>query len=190
MIRYLARTVSSIKFYIRNTVASAGLTPIKPVKLGDLTFRGYEKADYSEVSAILYELNDGASFSGLRKQFYGWRGDRCLVVALRQDHDGSTAVIGINMYYFNRRDVVERTIHEAFIGVRLEESGKGVATLMRRLALGHFSRTGLAGVSTRISEDNLASLNSAIRLRFVVVERYEDCASAKNRLYLTRLFTK
>lgn len=47
-------------------------------------------------------------------------------------------IIGMDMFYFNPRDLNENTVHEGFIGVLPEYQGQGIATIMRQQAIKHF----------------------------------------------------
>ena len=98
--------------------------------------------------------------------------------------DSGDVIVGMNMYYFNPRDVREKTIHEGFIGVIPEMNGRGIATTMRLHAKQHFARAGLAGISTRISVANKSSLSSAEKVGFVPIEKYIDVHSGDLRYYM------
>jgi len=93
-------------------------------------------------------------------------------------------IIAINFFYFNMRDIYEKSIHEGFIGVIDAHQGKGIATKMRKYALQHLSTSNFQGVSTRISKNNFASFNSAKKLGFEVKEEYFDIFSKEERAYL------
>lgn len=93
-------------------------------------------------------------------------------------------VMGIDMFYFNPRDFNENTVHEGFIGVLSEYQGQGIATIMRKQAIKHFKENRLAGISTRISKNNLGSLYSAEKLGFKPVDEYYDEAMDEQRYYL------
>jgi len=106
------------------------------------------------------------------------------VVAL----DGVERVVGIDMFYANKRDVIERTIHEGYVCVSEDMAGKGIGTHMRELAIEHFRRNGLSGISSRISLNNLASLRVAEKSGFAPVEKYYDDEMREERYYLIRDF--
>lgn len=93
-------------------------------------------------------------------------------------------IVGMDMYYLNPRDFKENTIHEGFIGVMPEYEGQGIATKMRILAKQHFRDVGFRGISSRISKNNLGSLNSAKKLGFEPVEEYFDSLMNEDRYYL------
>ncbi len=104
--------------------------------------------------------------------------------------DQSAGIVAFVFFYFNDRDVRERTVHEGFIGVLPEFQGRGIGTTMRRHAVAHFAGAGLAGMSTRITLSNTASLNPSLKLGFQIVDRYQDSHSAEERAYLRLTFPR
>jgi len=94
-------------------------------------------------------------------------------------------IIGMGLYYFNKRDIIERTIHEGYTGLKTDYRGLGIGTQARRCALEHFAKFRfLNGVSSKVSLDNLPSLKSNIKLGFEVKEQYWDDNMKKERVYL------
>ncbi len=98
--------------------------------------------------------------------------------------------MGMDMFYLNPRDFQEDTIHEGFIGVLPDHEGQGIASQMRKQAIEHFKQNGFKGISTRISKTNFASLNSARKLGFKVVEKYFDAGMNECRYYLICTFNE
>lgn len=141
-----------------------------------MEYRGMQKADEPFVRCLYYNLNEKKrSIVGARRLLYRWFGSRLIMLGVvRKNSNAFSRIVAIDMYYFNRRDLREGTIHEGFVGVELGFEGKGVATMMRRLALEHFTTSGLSGVSSRISLNNKGSLRSAENLGFKSVEKYYD----------------
>ena len=90
----------------------------------------------------------------------------------------------MNMYYLNSRDVREKTIHEGFIGVIPSMTGKGIASAMRSIAKDHFKADGYKGISTRISLNNVSSLQSAIKTGFTPIEEYAEPSTGDRRYYM------
>ena len=84
----------------------------------------------------------------------------------------------------NKKDIKENTIHEGFIGVVPEASGRGIATKMRQMAIQHFKLAGFSGISTRISLNNSASLMSAKKIGFQPVEEYQEPSTGEKRYYM------
>lgn len=177
-----------LAFFVGNLIALRKLVEIKSVESDGLMFRGYLESDAGSVSKIYQQLNGGAVFSWMQRKLFSRIGKRCFFVVEKKCLDGTSRIFGVNMYYLNNRDVQENTIHEGFIGVVPEASGRGIATKMRQIAICHFKSAGFSGVSTRISLENKASLVSAKKNGFRIVEEYEDPSSREQRYYMRLKF--
>lgn len=153
-----------------------------------VTYRGFRRDDFEQVAQIYTELNNGAVFSKWLGWLYRAVGGRCLLVAVKNGCDGGGRIVGINMYYLNLRDLREDTVHEGFIGVNPADSGRGIATRMRILSRKHFELAKFKGISTRISRNNIASLHSAEKLGFEIVDEYFDLSNDDIRYYMTCKF--
>jgi len=94
-------------------------------------------------------------------------------------------VFGLGLYYFNKKDILEKTIHEGYVGLKAGYRGMGIGTKARRYALQHFAQFRfLNGVSSRVSLNNLPSLKGNIKLGFEIKERYWDEKMKEERVYL------
>jgi RimJ/RimL family protein N-acetyltransferase len=94
-------------------------------------------------------------------------------------------VFGLELYYFNKRDIIEKTIHQGYTGFKAGYRGMGIGTKARRYALQHFAKIDvLRGVSSRVSLDNIPSLKGNIKLGFEIKEKYWDENEQKERVYL------
>lgn len=180
--------IDSIIFFVRNIIAAKKIANIKVEEDGVLLFRGYCSSDEKEIADIYKKLNSGSIFSRLQRALYRRIGQRFMLVAEERDQFGYVKVVGINMYYLNKRDVFENTIHEGFIGILPRAGGKGVATKMRKIAIKNFKSAGFLGISTRISLNNTASLMSAKKIGFQVVEEYKDKTTGEHRFYMVYSF--
>lgn len=93
--------------------------------------------------------------------------------------------IGYSFYYFNKRDILEKTIHRGYIGILPEYHGKGIGSQFDRIIIDHFARNSdLKGISSRVSINNIASYTMHIRSGFVPVERYFDTHLKEEREYM------
>ena len=178
----------SAAFVARNLSMVHRLNGIEKKEIDELIFRGYLEADADLISKIYRQLNDGAIFSQMQRWLYGRIGTRCLFVVEQRDALGASKIIGINIYYLNKRDIHEDTIHEGFIGVLPEAGGRGIATNMRKMAIEHFKSAGFFGISTRISLNNSASLVSAKKIGFQIVEKYQEPLTGEQRYYMVFRF--
>lgn len=150
---------------------------------GDFVLRGFKIKDESEILNIFYQLNGESNLSWAKRALYRFFGDRMMIVATKAD-GAEDLIVGVNMYYFNKRDAIEKTIHEGFIGVLPEFGGKGIAAIMRKKAKKHYLSNGVNGISTRISLVNKYSLNSAVKLGFKPIEKYYDEHTNEERFYM------
>lgn len=172
-------------FLYRNINIARKLAPIFEVREGRFVYRGMINRDLRNLSILIGQLNNGIGFTPIRRFLYLLFGDRLVVVAEIETVEGPN-LVGVDLYYFNARDIAEQTVHEGFIGVNPSFRGLRIAGKMRALAVDHFSKNGLNGISTRISLSNEASLKSARMLGFEVAESYTDPISGHDRFYLVK----
>lgn len=177
-----ARIVPAVLLtFLRNVWIGKSIEPFAPVNFGEFTIAPLERADIPAVDHLFSSLN-GSGRLGLQRAALLWLlGSRLCLVAreiLTED------VVGTAIFYFNERDRKEHTIHEGYIGLVAEVRGKGLATFMLRHALDHFSRSGFAGVSSRVSVNNFPALKTNQNLGFVPIETYFDTSLQEDRQYL------
>jgi RimJ/RimL family protein N-acetyltransferase len=168
--------------YKKTLAKCSQLVSINNFEVGNFILRGADIKDLGQLKIIYSQLNNvdlSRSNIDLLKKCPG----RLILIA-EVTNGSKSNIVGMNLFYFNPRDFKEGTIHEGFIGVVPEFEGKGIATAMRKHAIAHFRRSGLSGISTRISKNNNASLRSAEKLGFRPVEEYFDPAMQEDRYYL------
>lgn len=170
-------------FLTRNIFYLLKKKSIPTIDLNGMVYRGGKVSDIKRVMDIYSSLNEGKKPSWQVRWLLKILGEKVLWVVVDKNRSPDE-VIAVNIYYLNKRDCFENTIHEGFIGVIPLYQGKGIATELRRLSQRHYSVIGLAGISTRISIDNNASLASATKLGFVPVETYTDILTGERRHYM------
>lgn len=171
-------------FYIRNVRKAKKIDEIKGEVKGEFIFRSYCISDEKSIAAIYEKLNNGEKYSLMQRILFNRIGHKFMFVVEKINPLGRSEIVGMNMYYLNKRDLQENTIHEGFIGVLPEIAGQGVATNMRKMALNHFKIQSFSGISTRISSKNYASIASAKKIGFQTVEEYEEHTTCSQRLYM------
>lgn len=186
--RRIKSRIDAVEFYIRNVRAANKIGKIKTEVIDTLIFRGYCSSDEKSISEIYKNLNDGAIYSLIQRMLFSRIGRQFMFVVEEIDPLGKSQIVGMNMYYLNKRDHQENTIHEGFIGVLPKIAGQGVATKMREMAVSHFKMARFSGISTRISLNNVASLVSARKIGFQTVEEYQEQATCEQRLYMVFRF--
>lgn len=137
----------------------------------------------------VYNLLEGKEVNVKLKTLYKLSGKKYAVIATMRKGD-DMQIVGINMYYYNERDINDGTIHEGFIGVKPEVRGRGIATNLRKISLEHYLQNNHDGISTRISVNNIASLQSSLKLGFKPIEKYFDPVLSEYRYYLVHKFSK
>ncbi|PMR70730.1 GNAT family N-acetyltransferase [Halomonas heilongjiangensis] len=185
--RRLQAACGGVMVVLGNLVAGRKVSRIGCGVREGIVYRGMEAGEYGQVMELYASLHDGRRPNWVMRAVCRWLGGKMTLVAVAR-HQGQARVVGMNMYYVNRRDIADETIHEGFIGVSPDMTGRGVASELKRVAIHHFETQGFKGISARISLDNKASLASAEKLGFVPVERYHDAAMRADRQYLIRWF--
>jgi GNAT superfamily N-acetyltransferase len=165
----------------RNRRCGKRVRPFMAARTGRYVVEPLSKEQLGAATALYASLNGGARLGMLKRAVLWMLGSRLCLVArdLRTNE-----LMGMVIYYFNPRDEREGTVHEGYIGLRKRARNAGLGTFMRRHALDHFARSGLCGVSSRISASNLPSLRSNEKLGFLAVETYFDRAMGDRRHYL------
>jgi len=176
------KTLLSFIFLTKSSIKISSLPLFLESNSNGLKIRGANSNELNEVNRIYEKLNF-QSLSKYQRIQFKIHSKKTVIVA-EQYIDGKKKLVGMNMYYLNPRDFSDDTIHEGFIGVMPESEGQGIATQMRILAKEHFRDAGFRGISTRISKNNLGSLNSAKKLGFEPVEAYFDTVMNEDRYYL------
>jgi len=172
-----------IQFLVQNLWHACKLTPILPAPLGEGLLLVPCSRERVNATLDLYKnLHDGLTLGFLRRIVLRLVGNRlCLLVM----EEKTEAILGMALYYFNTRDIKEKTVHEGFSGLVPEIRGRGIGTELRLHALQHFAKhSELEGVSSRVSLSNAASLHSNLKLGFVEKERYYDESLGEERVYL------
>ena len=176
------KKLMSISFLTKSSVKIFFLPDFSESESGDIKIRSAKSDEINEINDIYEKLNSQGLSNYQRIQFKV--NSKKTIIVAEQHVDGKKKLVGIDMYYLNARDFSEGTIHEGFVGVLPESEGQGIATQMRKRAIEHFRIAGFKGISTRISKNNLGSLNSARKLGFEPAEEYFDTIMSEYRYYL------
>lgn len=182
IIKRAIRKLKVLFNYKRNQARFCKLLPIENCDARNYVIRGADANDLEQLKIIYRQLNNSdlsAFYIKLLK-----RHARKLILVAEISKESKNSIIGMDMFYFNPRDFKEFTIHEGFIGIVPEFEGKGIATAIRKHAIEHFRRSGISGISTRISKSNVGSLRSAQKLGFEPIEEYYDPVMKEDRYYL------
>lgn len=167
------------KFLVRNTLVFLWMPRIQLVERSGIKVEG---AKWKDIRVIrkMYSRWNGDKKLGLCKTIYLILFGRKVCVVARRGR----LKAGYILFYVNRRDVRDGTVHEAFIVVSEEERGKGVATLLREISGSHYGPCGVSGISSRIYQENTPSMRSAVKAGFKRKETIFDAREQKNQAYL------
>lgn len=174
--------IREVIFVWQNILRAIHLERVRAKEVGDITVRGLSVGEVGELEECYNRLNEGRGLSRYQKILFHIFGVKLCFVALQDEK-----IIAFDLFYFNKRDIVEGTVHEGFVGVDERKRGRGLSVMLRGMAREHFKRSGLKGISSRISKTNMASLASAWKVGFEVMEDYVD-ASGLERYYLVLWF--
>ena len=133
------------------------------------------------VEAVYSMLSDDMALSKRNRMLFMVCGRKLVFVLYDKVAE---KIIGVEFYYFNKRDINENTIHQGFRGILPEYQGKGLGTALTQYAYDIFSKTSLKGMSTRVSCNNLSSLISNKKIGFEPVEKYFDSSMNEERYYM------
>lgn len=186
-IRLGRQSVPTLRFLCRNLWCARRLTPFPTVVEGSVILGPLYQNRMAEMEDLYARVTNGRNLGRAHRWLLQLVGPRLCLLA--SDND-SGQVVGLVLYYFNSRDGLGRTIHEGFTGVAREWRRRGIGTALRRTALAHYARSGLTGVSSRVSVSNVASLKSNSRLGFVPIDRYFDPGMGEERYYLVCRFDR
>ena len=172
-----------IVFITYNTYKSLFIKGIKEISVNGVMYRVAKKNEFKKINEIYKYFHKGENISILKKFIYKYINSKLILIAVTNENGGEN-IVGMNMFYFNKRDIADKTIHEGFIGVLPKLNGLGIATNLRLFAIKYFKRNNINGISSRISADNIASLKSAEKINLLPVEKQIDEITNKEIYYL------
>lgn len=172
--------IGNFIFIMRNVVRSRKMPEFQKVEFDNLTIEPCRKEYLEEIFSLYKNLHNEKDLAKRNKLLLRLAGNKfCYVVK------SGNEIVGLGLYYFNKKDIMENTIHEGYTGFKKEYRGKGIGTIARKNALYHFSKVkSIMGVSSRIDLDNEASYRGNIKLGFEVRDKYFDTSLNKERVYL------
>ena len=169
-------------FLARNLWQARKIPVINKGAYDDVEFIPCTKDLVPYVSKLYAQFHEGIELGLDKKMLYSLAGEKfCLVVRDKKTNQ----IVGYSLYYFNRRDIKEATIHGGGISLHSDYRGKGIGTAQRLHVLRHFARCpSIKGLSSRIDLDNQASLRSGQKVGYKIKECYFDQSRGKERAYL------
>ncbi|UYO99168.1 GNAT family N-acetyltransferase [Oceanotoga sp. DSM 15011] len=158
--------ISIINFLFINLFSGIKLSKFKIFNFENYCIKPLDKNNFWKILTLYQDNNLGLRLNLDKKILYKFLGKKyCYIIIDKRNN----TFVGMGMYYFNRKDIKEKTIHEGYIGLKKEYREKGLGTISRKYALEHFSKLKfLKGVSSRVSLDNIPSLKGNLKLGFKI----------------------
>ncbi|QIB52617.1 hypothetical protein [Pseudomonas sp. OIL-1] len=173
----------------RDLKMSLRLPAVQSETENGITYRGMHRSELTSINN-LYVLMNGGSNIALARRFVYWLVGNKIVIVVSKKEQGEEKIIGLNMFYFNKKDVRQNTIHDGFVGIEHSFQGLGIGSRLRRKGVVNFGGTYLSGISSRIDVDNKASLAVTLKVGAEPVEQYTDPVTGAERYYLINWFDK
>lgn len=182
MMKLLKIAISTMTFLARNLRIAKDIPAMSKGEFKDLEFCPCTRDLVPYIANLYKESHSGEELGVAKKTLLKLAGHKlCLVVRDKKTNQ----IVGYSLYYFNRRDIREATIHEGDISLHSDYRGKGIGTAQRLHVLRHFARCpSIKGLSSRIDLDNQASLRSGQKVGYKIKECYFDQSRGKERAYL------
>jgi RimJ/RimL family protein N-acetyltransferase len=169
-----------LKYLALNFNGAIKIKKIKTTPYGPITVKACLPRYRAAAFDLYLSANNSARISFANYIIWSLFGSRLCFVAV----DPDDKVEGIAFFYFNEKDIKDKTVHQSFIGVAERNRGKGTGTLLTKTAIHHFRSNSLGGISSRVSKNNIPSLKVKLKLGFKPVEEYFDPVMQEDRYYL------
>lgn len=170
-------------FLARNFYHARKLPVFQPVRILDR----YEivpcgRGLIEEVARLSAILTHAGRINFTKKILLRYYGEKLCFVLI---DTAEKKAIGYTLYYFNRKDIIARTIHVGYSGIAANYRNHGIGSSFRITILKHFAQTpDLDGVSTRISLSNVPSLRINLKNGYEIKEQYFDKQMNEERVYM------
>lgn len=170
-----------ITFLGRNIFYSFKMSKFEKIELENYKIEPLKRKNLKETLELYKKLHNGNGISLEKRLMLKFVGSKFCYILVSEKGE----VFGLGLYYFNKKDIIEKTIHVGYTGLKAGYRGMGIGTKARRYALQHFAKIDvLRGVSSRVSLDNIPSLKGNIKVGFEIKEKYWDENEQKERVYL------
>lgn len=189
ILRLPVAIIRQVILVLRDLKMSFRIPVVQSETENGITYRGMHRSELTLINSLHILMNGGSKIALARRLVYWLVGNR-IVIVVRKQEQGIDKVIGFNMFYFNKQDVKQNTIHDGFIGIDHNYQGLGLGSKLRRKGVEHLSHTYLSGISSRIDVDNKASLAVTLKVGAKPVEQYTDPVTGVERYYLINWFDK
>jgi len=168
MTKKIKTICNGLVFLLRNLLYFSRLTKIDTVKVTDeIVVKGASAKELKEMYSVHSEAF-GCQTSLLHRALYRFLSKKCVFIA---KDISSNRVIGFMLYYANKRDCIEKTVHATSLGVSSASRGKKIGTILGIQAKNHFKNNNLNGISAWVSLSNQAALKVDMKAGFKPIEK-------------------
>lgn len=154
--------IEGIKFLLQNISEAKNLPSPKKISFNEYQIDGLKPIEIKKLRQIHKTLRNGRELNLWRTILYIIYGKKLITLA----KDKKNEIVGFQMLYFKKEEIKNKTIHEAFIGIKPEHQNKSLATNLRLFSARNLKRSRCKKISSKISKNNQASLESAIKCGF------------------------
>lgn len=175
---------TTIQFIRNNYYAAKEVPDIDKTTFAKYSYSGYQRQDYVAIGKLFNEAFH-TPFSNRNKLLLKLLGAKTCYVA----RNINSQVLASILFYFNYRDIIEKTIHLGFIAVSKDIRNTGIGSNILKYAVNDLEkRTDVCGISSRVTVSNLASMNVHLKTGFEIEEEYFDNERGEKRAYLILRF--
>jgi len=171
-------------FLIRNVYNALLLPQVKTIRFDNYYIHALDRKRIKAAIELYERLSIRKKMPPKMKLLYWLIGKKLCIIAT----NNKGRLIGAGFYYFNKRDIKDKTIHQTFTGVVENMQRKGIVTQIRTHAINNFAKSFIEGVSSRVNINNEPSLAINLKIGFKIVEEYYDEKLGVKRYYLVYRF--
>lgn len=167
--------------FIKNMMQAKKLPEVNTHYSSNFSISSY-KPKYLKQIMELYEKELNTNLSYEKKLLLMIIGTRICYIAISNE---TQQVLGFILFYFNRRDFIEKTIHLGAIAIHRDFQGKKIGSQLLKFSIENLSKSSvIKGISSRISLDNIASVKLHKHFGFNIHTTYFDITEKKERAYM------
>lgn len=167
--------------FIKNVMRANKLPEVHTHSSNNFSISSY-KPKYLKQIMVLHEKELNSKLSYEKRLLLMIIGTKICYIAMSNE---TQQVLGFILFYFNRRDFIEKTIHLGAIAVHRDFQGKKIGSQLLKFSIENLSKSSLIkGISSRISLDNITSLKLHQHFGFNIHTTYFDSNEKKERAYM------
>lgn len=183
LLKIIYHFLQDSKFIIFNVISSFKLKPFASSELNGITYRAMRRKEIYCINELHKEAFSDTDISKRNTFLWWFLSKKFVFVATEGNH-----IVGYITFYFNYKDIENKTIHAAEMAVSKNMRGKKIGYNLRFFSKKNLENSHLIGMTTSISQNNMPSLVTAYKLGFQSTEEYFDQIMNEKRYYLVCKF--